>query len=294
MTRFFTHYWSVSTVEEHQQDQAEGNFCSAVFSNRFSAKGLRPGDYLYELSIKDGVLYVLCRLRISEVRGRTQPLSPGERVSDNWNEEAIVENGEATPLRLLSNQVPIDVTERIECITNEGVKGLTFEAPGKLDRQTLRVPRELTEHSAALLDGVIADFEERLLSPISDALLLSIEADIETESQQEQFEEGKQTAALVNRYERNPRLRARVIQMHGTRCQACGFSFRETYGEHGGDFIEVHHKRPISSYGGVELVDPRTDMAVLCSNCHRMIHRNPSSCLSVEQLRAIIEATRRG
>ena len=262
MTRYFTHYWSVSTVEKHQQDQAEGNFCTAVFSNKFTSKGLRPGDYLYELSIKDGELYLLCRLRIAEVRPRTYPLSLGELDSDKWNEEATVEDGEATPLRLFSNRASIDVTEQIQCVTADGLRELTFVAPGKLDRQTLRIPREITERSAALLDGVIADFEETLRSPIPSGLLHDVEVDIETESLQEQFEEGKQTAALVNRYERNPRLRARVIQIHGTRCQACGFSFREIYGEHGGDFIEVHHKRPISSYGGVELVDPRTDMAV--------------------------------
>ncbi len=293
MARFFTHYWRDSTVQAHQQEQAEGEFCYAVFSNRFSAMGLMPGDYLYEVTIREGVLYAICRLRIAEVRRRTHPLSSGERegASLEWVEEATIEDGEATPLRF-SNWVPVSVTEEIECITHDGVRGLTFVVPGKLDRQTLRIPREITERSASLLDGVIAKYEEGLRTPIPNGLLHDIEVDIETESKQEQFEEGKQTTALVNRYERNPRLRARVIQIHGTRCQACGFSFREIYGEHGGDFIEVHHKRPISSYGGVELVDPRTDMAVLCSNCHRMIHRNPSSCLSVEQLRTFIEATR--
>ena len=57
-------------------------------------------------------------------------------------------------------------------------------------------------------------------------------------------------------------------------------SFGETYGELGNGYIEAHHLRPISSLEeGVPMrYDINTDFAVLCSNCHRMIHRtsNPA------------------
>ncbi|HLG77135.1 MAG TPA: hypothetical protein VKX46_12025 [Ktedonobacteraceae bacterium] len=39
-------------------------------------------------------------------------------------------------------------------------------------------------------------------------------------------------------------------------------------------------------------VDPATDMAVVCANCHRMIHRDPDRPLSIEELRQIIAAHR--
>jgi predicted HNH restriction endonuclease len=83
-------------------------------------------------------------------------------------------------------------------------------------------------------------------------------------------------------------LRARAIQIHGTRCQACDFSFRDWYGDYGDGFIEVHHTRPLSTFGGAELVNPATDLAVLCSNCHSMIHRRPDACLTVEELRVLV------
>jgi len=34
-------------------------------------------------------------------------------------------------------------------------------------------------------------------------------------------------------------------------------------------------------------VDPVTDMAVLCANCHRMIHRRKKHILSLDDLRKI-------
>jgi 5-methylcytosine-specific restriction protein A len=47
-----------------------------------------------------------------------------------------------------------------------------------------------------------------------------------------------------------------------------------TYGEVGKGFIEAHHLTPLYSLKGQKVtLDPRRDFSVLCSNCHRMIHR---------------------
>ena len=80
---------------------------------------------------------------------------------------------------------------------------------------------------------------------------------------------------LHRRIERNSATARVVKQHHGTRCQACGLDFAERYGPIGQGFIEAHHLRPISSLieGVAVLYDVATDFAVLCSNCHRMIHR---------------------
>jgi hypothetical protein len=52
--------------------------------------------------------------------------------------------------------------------------------------------------------------------------------------------------------------------------------FSERYGEIGKGFIEAHHLRPIASLqeGIAVTYDIAADFAVLCSNCHRMIHRS--------------------
>lgn len=76
------------------------------------------------------------------------------------------------------------------------------------------------------------------------------------------------------RLERNRKLADAAKKYHGYNCQACGFNFQAIYGIIGKGFIEAHHLRSLSKLKGtvVEL-DPRTDFAVLCPNCHRMIHR---------------------
>jgi 5-methylcytosine-specific restriction enzyme A len=75
--------------------------------------------------------------------------------------------------------------------------------------------------------------------------------------------------------ERNRTAAANAKKFHGTACQACDLDFAKRYGAIGQGFIEAHHLKPI---GGLEEGVPvkynvARDFAVLCANCHRMIHR---------------------
>ena len=131
-----------------------------------------------------------------------------------------------------------------------------------------------------------------IISPgsLSDPYLEVSSADIAAAAaEEESYQEGKATAVLVNRYERDPKARAEALRLHGTTCQACGFSFEQFYGLHGKDFIQVHHLKPVSSYGGAVNINPATDLAVLCSNCHSMVHRKPQSPLTIDQLKALLK-----
>lgn len=75
--------------------------------------------------------------------------------------------------------------------------------------------------------------------------------------------------------ERNRTAAASAKKFHGTICQACNLDFGERYGAIGQGFIEAHHLKPISELEeGVPVrYDIALDFAVLCSNCHKMIHR---------------------
>jgi hypothetical protein len=68
------------------------------------------------------------------------------------------------------------------------------------------------------------------------------------------------------------------------RCEICGLSFVEIYPESlGEDFIEVHHKTPLSQ---IESVVRTTldDLLLVCANCHRMIHRTKDCEKNLELL----------
>ncbi|MDX9990093.1 HNH endonuclease [Thiothrix unzii] len=67
-----------------------------------------------------------------------------------------------------------------------------------------------------------------------------------------------------------------VLARTGTlQCEACGFDFAKTFGEYGKEFCEVHHLIPLHKSDGL-IKTELSDLAIVCSNCHRVIHRmNP-------------------
>jgi 5-methylcytosine-specific restriction protein A len=82
--------------------------------------------------------------------------------------------------------------------------------------------------------------------------------------------------AYHRKIERNRTATKQAKKFHGTRCQACDLNFEERYGAIGKGFIEAHHLRAIATLeeGIAVTYDVAADFAVLCANCHRMIHRS--------------------
>ena len=125
-----------------------------------------------------------------------------------------------------------------------------------------------------------------------------IDADVDSQSEvTEEF--GLPTGTVITetrkyayhrKIERNRTAAREAKKFHGTRCQACTLDFGERYGEIGAGFIEAHHMRPIATLQeGVPVkYDIAADFAVLCSNCHRIIHRfsDPSD---LARLRALVD-----
>ena len=75
-------------------------------------------------------------------------------------------------------------------------------------------------------------------------------------------------------------------QHYGYLCMACGFNFEVIYGRLGHEYIECHHLNPLSERPGNEGKRTLTkieEVAVLCANCHRMVHRRRPA-LSLEEL----------
>ena len=103
--------------------------------------------------------------------------------------------------------------------------------------------------------------------------------------------EGGEKVFTSIRRERDPDLRKKALAIHGYDCMACGFNFEERYGSLGEKFLEVHHAVPLAE-AGERWTNPETDLVVLCSNCHRMVHHQKGVCLSVDELKKHIK--RRG
>lgn len=91
---------------------------------------------------------------------------------------------------------------------------------------------------------------------------------------------------LHKRIERNATLAKDVKKLQGHVCKVCSIDFEQEYGAIGRGYIEAHHLKPFASLKGTKIaMDPIKDFAVLCSNCHRMVHR--SGCLDdIEKFKA--------
>lgn len=102
---------------------------------------------------------------------------------------------------------------------------------------------------------------------------------------QDEFLEGfKKEIKTENSY-RSQKLVKLAKEKYGTECSVCGFSFEQKYGQHGKDFIEIHHLLPIENGTRKSTIK---DVAPVCSNCHRMLHKG-KTMLSIEYLKEIIE-----
>lgn len=83
--------------------------------------------------------------------------------------------------------------------------------------------------------------------------------------------------------------KAAVLNKIGSlKCEACNFDFSLVYGKYGKGFCEVHHTKPLSD-SKEAVTTTLNDLAILCSNCHRIIHRS-EPMLSIAELSNVIQS----
>ena len=115
---------------------------------------------------------------------------------------------------------------------------------------------------------------------------------------EDEISEGKLVTTVTKTRKRSAKLREYAFDYYNKigeiKCSACGFDFEERYGNYGKNYIEFHHINPISVYeenGEItNLEEARKNLMPLCSNCHKIIHRNN---ITVEQLKEVIKTNER-
>jgi len=107
-----------------------------------------------------------------------------------------------------------------------------------------------------------------------------------------EFPEGKIAERTHMMRERNSKVvelaKRNFKKLHGKLfCQVCGFDFENTYGNVGKDFIEGHHTIAVSEMPPDYKTKP-DEIAMLCGNCHRMVHKK-RPWLTMEQLSKVLK-----
>lgn len=98
-----------------------------------------------------------------------------------------------------------------------------------------------------------------------------------------QATEGLVTEVRQLRRSRDPRLRASALFASRSVCEVCGRDFGKLLGGRGERVLQVHHKRQLAS----TTMPRRTsvaDLAVVCANCHLLIHEDPRRARKVGAL----------
>lgn len=129
---------------------------------------------------------------------------------------------------------------------------------------------------------------EAIANTIRANLTILAPADAEAYDDIEDAPEGRILTRTHRVRERSAKLRreklALALKESGRlECEACGFDFAAVYGKRGEGFMECHHTIPVQDLkpGARTRLE---DLALLCANCHRMIHvRSP--WLTLSQLR---------
>lgn len=156
--------------------------------------------------------------------------------------------------------------------------------------EAFHISADLTQQYPDMIFLKRSEFEYDIF--FADAVQFSaVYSDIESDKAENEgfIKEGNVKYYYGKRYERNPKNRQRAIEIHGCFCSVCNFNFEKMYGEFGKNFIEVHHIKPLHEFKGEEVdVNPEMDLIPICSNCHRIIHRDVQHLLTIKELREII------
>jgi hypothetical protein len=292
--RYWTSYWRENNWlvnEEYASLRGSGG--------SFRKRGVSKGDSLYVVSLRAGQLLLGGRMTVDRIvtRQEAQRILHRKNLYDaeDW---AIAKDGSGTPLHH-NRQLAPEVAKQLRFLS--GRPELLFTNGSDLDRQTLRVPRELTNESSILLDDIIEMNEAHGHTPpaivISDDQLRQYRAErdlafaLHEEIWNGSYTEGSVKQVLVNRYERDPHARRACIRHHGTKCSVCDTDLNSVYGPVAAGFIHVHHLLQLSNIGSDYAVDPVHDLRPVCPSCHGIIHRrNPP--YSIDEVKCFVASCR--
>jgi hypothetical protein len=213
MPRFFTHYWNIATWEQNRH--SEGDPLDHAAGNLFRSRGVRPGDFVYVVTVKAGQILLAGRMEVGSVVTRDQAAAL-LGTDDLWEaEDHII--GTGTPMRF-DRLVPFEVTEKIRCLVRGKTEKLFFRTLTELDNQTLRGVRELSPDSARLLDALL---ESPATPRLAEEVVLDEEIEQPFDPDALEDERRRATANVVQRLG-EPEFRRALIAAYKGRCAISG------------------------------------------------------------------------
>ena len=99
--------------------------------------------------------------------------------------------------------------------------------------------------------------------------------------------EGLRTETTKYVWGRSKKLRDLALEESNGICCVCDTDYKNLLDGKGVRVLHVHHRKQIAA-NDTPVVTRLGDLAVVCANCHMLIHMNPKKALSVEELRKML------
>ena len=292
-----------------------------VLANRDNIKAIQGGEHFWR-SQASGVLLseaVADELEALVVGATPKPIFEKKDSNPDWERDELIivlnfylQHRSSPPsktsfeIRKLS-----DLIRRLGKSLHPGVDSYTFRNENgvytklmnfrSLDPKYTLAGKVGLSHRSKADREVWTDFatDPSRCRQVADAIIASLDMPEASALLPEgNFDDGLQEAPegrLLTRMhvtrERNHRLveqkRKNAMSKYGKLvCEACEFDFVIHYGERGRGFIECHHTKPVFTLPGGHKTH-LNDLALVCANCHRIIHRD-KRWLSIAELKLLL------
>jgi predicted HNH restriction endonuclease len=86
---------------------------------------------------------------------------------------------------------------------------------------------------------------------------------------------------------RNRKLRNIALNQSSGVCCVCDTNYKKVLGGKGVRVLQVHHRQQLAA-ADTPVITRLSDLAVVCANCHMLIHLNPKQAISIEALRGML------
>lgn len=103
--------------------------------------------------------------------------------------------------------------------------------------------------------------------------------------------EGVRTESVSYKRGRSRRLRDSALAISKGICAVCAVEYSALFESKGVRVLQVHHRKQLAIIDRPR-VTKQSDLAVVCANCHMLIHMDLKRALSVEKLRTMLRGTR--
>src|SRR5689334_10151533 len=114
MPRYFTYYWKNEFCEPEEEGAPE-RYLNHLAGSRFLKRGVKPGDFVYLVTVKKGELYLVARMEVGEIVDTQEAAILLKRDPEElWDaEEHLMAKPGSGTCMIFDRWVSLDVTKSL-------------------------------------------------------------------------------------------------------------------------------------------------------------------------------------